>query len=363
MKPKRVFQLLPVLYQGDGVGNDALALDQILKELGYHTKIYAITIDKRINTNIAEKIDKFPLVNEEDIIIYHFSIGSELSEFIMRIPALKIMIYHNITPANFFEHYSIADTEACYKGREDLCKLKNTINYCLAVSEYNKRELINVGYKCKIDILPILIPFEDYKQKPNMQVIRKYDDSWTNILFVGRIAPNKKQEDLIKTFYYYKNYINPNSRLFLVGSNSIERYYNRLCKYVEQLQLSDVYFTGHTSFDEMLAYYHIADVFLCMSEHEGFCIPLIEAMYFQVPIIAYNATAVTETLGQAGLTVDNKDGIIAAEMIALLDKDFELRKMVIEKQDIRLRDFNYDKVRDKFIYYLEAFLKEHQGES
>lgn len=354
----KIIQLLPTLSYGDGVGNDTLAIDKIIKEMGYMTKIYAENIDPRIEKGLVEKVEHIPKLKKNDIIIYHLSTGTELNDKLAEYPCRRIVVYHNVTPAHFFKPYSMASEELCEKGRLGVVKLKDVADYCLAVSDYNKQELVEAGYRCKIDTLPILIPFEDYKKEPNRAVIKKYDDDWTNIVFIGRITPNKKQEDLIKTFYYYKKYINPKSRLFMVGSyNGLERYYDRLKKYVEELQLEDVYFTGHTKFDEILAYYKVADVFLCMSEHEGFCIPLVEAMYFQIPIVAYSYTGVKETLSYAGLRFEEKDCKVAAEMIHMLTQKKELRDQIIELQNQRLKDFEYGKVKEKFISYLKGFMK------
>ena len=164
-------------------------------------------------------------------------------------------------------------------------RLAKTADYAIAVSEYNKQDLIRLGFTCDIEVLPILIPFEDYEKKPNAGVLRRYDDDYVNILFTGRIVPNKKQEDVIETFYYYKKYINPKSRLILAGSYvDVGKYHEKLELFARKLGLADVIFTGQIRFDEILAYYRLADVFLCMSEHEGFCVPLVEAMYFDVPM-------------------------------------------------------------------------------
>lgn len=355
---KRIIQLMPTLSYGDGVGNDALALDKILKEEGYSTKIYAENIDSRVKKGIAEKIGKMPKLNKKDVILYHLSTGTELNEKLKDYQGRKIVIYHNVTPAHFFRPYSNASVRLCEEGRKGIEYVKAAADYCLADSDYNKSELEECGYQCKIDTLPILIPFEDYEKQPDKEVINKYRDGWTNIVFVGRVAPNKKQEDIIKTFYYYKKYINAKSRLFLVGSYSgMERYYNRLNKYAEELELEDIYFTGHTRFEEILAYYRIADVFLCMSEHEGFCIPLVEAMYFKVPIVAYSYTGVKETLSYAGLRLEEKDCRAAAEMINLVVQNQKLRENVIAIQNKRLDDFAYEKVRKLFVDYLKGFLE------
>lgn len=353
----RIIQLLPTLSYGDGVGNDTLAIDKIVKELGYETMIYAENVDSRVDKKLVKRIDKLPSLREEDIIIYHLSTGTILNEKLKDYPCRKLIVYHNVTPAHYFEEYSRIAAELCENGRKGISLLKDVADYCWADSEYNKQELQECGYKCKIDVVPIVVPFNDYQKEPDNAIIEKYRDDWTNIVFVGRIAPNKKQEDVIKTFYYYKKYINPKSRLFLVGSyGGMERYQLRLQKYVDELELEDVYMTGHIKFNEILAYYSVADVFLCMSEHEGFCIPLLEAMCFDVPIVAYSYTGVKETLGYAGLKLNEKDCMCAAEMINMLMINAELRSKVIDMQRTRLRDFSYELTRDKIVNNLKGFI-------
>lgn len=354
----RIIQMLPTLAYGDGVGNDTLAVDRILKEMGFSTRIYAENIDSRVSKRVAKKIEKMPPLSPEDVIIYHFSMGSKLNSALMNLPGKKIIIYHNITPDYFFKGYNRSLEELCRQGRNDILKIRDAADYCLTDSEYNKQELIEYGFRCNIDVLPILIPYQDYERKPNKSIIEKYEDDWVNIVFVGRIAPNKKIEDVISTFYYYKKYINAKSRLFLVGSyNGLERYYDRLRNYVQKLGIDDVYFTGHVRFDKILAYYQVADVFLCMSEHEGFCIPLVEAMFFAIPIIAYSATGVKETLDYAGLKLESKNCKLAAEMINVLIQNENLYKSIVELQNERLKEFDYDKTKESFKHYLEEFLE------
>lgn len=353
----KIVQLLPTLLYGDGVGNDTLAIDNVIRELGYTTKIYAENIDGRIKGNLAKKVSQMPKLSKNDIIIYHLAIGTELNNKLRDIPGRKIIKYHNITPAQFFEKYNRVSYNLCMNGLQQMQLMKDIPEYCWADSAYNKADLERAGYTCPIDVIPIAIPFEDYDKEPDWNIIKKYEDDWVNIVFVGRIVPNKKQEDIIKTFYYYKKYINHKSRLILVGSyNGMERYYERLCKYVDELKLEDVIFTGHIKFNQILAYYHSANVFLCMSEHEGFCIPLLEAMHFRVPIIAYAQTGVKETLGDAGVPLDTKDCRVAAEMIDMLMTRDDLREQVIRKQDMRVREFSYDNTRIKITESLKRFI-------
>ena len=189
----------------------------------------------------------------------------------------RVMIYHNITPPDFFRPYSPSATQLTEYGYKGVEYLRDKMDYVMAVSEYNKSELRRMGYTCPIDISPSLTKFEDYEQAPDEATMKKYRDGKKNIIFVGRIAPNKRQENIIRAYYCYKK-LEPNSRLILVGSaNGMENYNERLVKYAGALGLSDdVVFTGHIKFSEILAYYHVADAFVCMSEHEGLCVPLVE---------------------------------------------------------------------------------------
>lgn len=351
----RIVQILPVLAFGDAVGNDTRALKDALLSAGYDTEIYAAVIDERLPKGTAKQFDMLEKLEEDDIVIYHLSTGHAINYEIKKLGGKKVILYHNITPPHFFRKYN---KEAMYSSRQGLeaaKKLAKIADYAIADSEYNKQELLSYGYTCDIDVLPILIPFEDYQKKPSEKVLKRYhEDGYTNILFTGRVVPNKKHEDLIEAFYYYKKYINPKSRLILVGSYAgIDHYHEQLEEYVRQLELEDVIFTGQIKFDEILAYYKLADLFLCMSEHEGFCVPLIEAMCFDVPVIARDTSAIAGTLGGSGLLLPDNDPFIAAEMINRVLTDPELKEKVIANQRLRLQDFDNKKVKEQFIEIIE----------
>jgi glycosyltransferase involved in cell wall biosynthesis len=340
-----IHQILPTISPGDAIGNEVLLIREILRGWGYKSEIFA--------QNIHESIDcaNFYLEHEKrssknNVLIYHFSIGSEVSKYVMKAPDRKVLIYHNITPPHFF--YNINDNLAMAlgAGRKELKLLADKIDAALGVSEYNRLELVEMGYR-DTEVLPLIIDLSKY-DKYNKGIISKYDDSWTNILFVGRIAPNKKQEDLIKCFYYYKA-INPRSRLFLVGGfNGCEVYYDYLQNLIKNLGINDIHFTGMVDFADLISYYMLADVFLCMSEHEGFSVPLIESMHFGIPIIAYNSTAVPYTMGGAGILVNRKCYPEIAEMINLVVTDEKLRERIVTKQNTRLKDFSYERTMDLF---------------
>ena len=358
----RIIQMLTTVSYGDAVSNDAIAINDTLKKYGYSTGLYAENIDPRLPKKLATKIEAVPKLEKEDVILYHLSTGTDLNYKLSEYKGRKVIIYHNVTPNHFFKNYNENTRRLCAEGEKGLKYLAEYADYGLAVSEYNRQGMIEAGYTCKVDVLPILIPFDDYKKTPNKKVMQKYfGTEYTNILFTGRLAPNKKQDDVIRAFYMYKKYYNPKARLFIVGSYSgMEKYYRRLKEYVKELQLKDVFFTGHIKFDEILAYYHIADYFLCMSEHEGFCVPLVEAMLFQVPIIAYDSSAIGETLGGSGFLLKDKNPLQTAGVLDYLDRHPKVREQMIQDQMRRLQDFDHDHIEKQFVEYLEKFVEENK---
>lgn len=356
----RIIQILTTIAFGDAVSNDTLAIRDIIRERGYETAIYAEHIDTRLPAGTAKTVDRLPKLQDTDVILYHASTGTRLNFDLPGYPGKKIMIYHNITPDSFFQGYSQEAVRLTRYGYEGMRFLADKVDYCIADSDYNRQQLYKMGYKCVIDVCPIIIPFEDYDQTPDGKVIDRYNgDGWTNLLFVGRIAPNKCQEDVIRAFYCYQRDYNPMSRLFLVGSSGgMEKYEGELKRYVNLLGLEDkVVFPGHIKFNEILAYYKIADVFICMSEHEGFCVPLVEAMFFKTPIVAYRSSAVPETLGKGGILLKDKDPYVAAAVVDRIINDRGLQEYILNKQREKLSELRYETVKDKLIACLSTFLK------
>lgn len=349
-----VLQLLPTIAYGDAVSNDTLALEKVIQKMGYKTGIYAETIDMRFPKGTAKEYRKMPKLKPTDVVIFHMSTGSQLNWDFGRMNCRKVMVYHNVTPPELLEKYNEAAAQQCRDGLEAVRWLADRVDYCLAVSEFNKSDLEQMGYRCPIDVLPILIPFEDYDKKPDEVIKRRYQDGYANILFTGRIAPNKCQEDVIRSFAFYQKYYNPKSRLFLVGSDrGYENYRKRLESYINVLEAREVIFTGHIRFNEILSYYQAADVFLCQSEHEGFCVPLVEAMYFDVPVVAYDSTAVYDTLGGGSLVLRRKDAMETAAVMDRLIRDGDLRNRVISNQQERLKDFRHPVIEARFMELLK----------
>lgn len=365
MRRFQIHQIHPSVSYGDAIGNEMIEIRKILNEFGYESDIYAKFIHPKLK-NIKNYAEYRKVSSPQNILIVHYSIGygSELLDFISLLPDKKVLLYHNITPPVFFQNFSSEYEHATKIGIYELKnQIRNIVDVALADSEFNRQDLISIGFM-KTGVLPYLVNLNKFDITPNNQVIKKYDDEFVNILVVGRISPNKKVDDAIKCFYNYNKYINPKSRLFLVGSyNGMDLYYNYLNDIILKLDLKNVYFTGHTNLDELVSYYKVSDIFLTMSEHEGFCVPLLESMYFEVPIIAYNSTAIPDTLGSAGIIINDKNYIEIAELINLLVKDKVLRNRIIKKQSERLEFFSRERITGILKDYIDTDFKDTYSKS
>jgi glycosyltransferase involved in cell wall biosynthesis len=278
----------------------------------------------------------------DNVLLCHFSIGysSEVLYWLQSLPDRKVLIYHNITPAPYFAGISDLYFEETFAGRRQLMQLLPVTVAGWGDSDFNRRELVTIGWQ-QTAVLPIVFEPGRYQIETDRATLDRLNyDRALNVLVVSRVAPNKKFEDAILTFYQLKKFIEPRARLYLVGSSDqMDKYAAYLQALVERLALTDVHFIGHVSREELIAYYQAADVYLCMSEHEGFGVPLIESMYFDVPVIAYAAAAVPETMGSAGVLVTRKDHAAIAELIHLVVCDKSLRARLIAQQRQRWPQF------------------------
>ncbi len=358
MKRKIVNQITATMSFGDAISNEVLAIKQLLDDMGIENRIFAENIDPKLSKYVNKYTEYKG--HKDEVLINHFGIGSDVNDYVANLKnANKIIRYHNITPHKFFEGYNLVTSRLCEIGREQLKQSRDVYKYCLAVSDYNKEELGKVGYN-NIEVMPIIMALDDYKKAPDKDILKKADENIKNIIFVGRVSPNKKQEDVIKSFYYYNKYFNNNSRLFIVGNyEGMERYYKQLNNLVRELNLeSCVYFTGHIRFDQILAYYKIADLFLCMSEHEGFCVPLVESMFFKVPILAYASSAIPSTLSGSSILVKEKDYKCIAGMMDYIIENTDFQQKIIVKQNERLEQLKPEVIKKEMKKYLTKILGE-----
>lgn len=330
---RQVHQLLAALSYGDAIGNEALAIQRHLRAAGFVSDIFAEKVHPRV-APLARPLWEYERVSSpRTVCIHHLSIGSAAGRLIYHAPDRLVAIYHNITPARFFLGFHPHLAGLCYHGRRELAAFVPRTDLALGDSEFNRRELEEAGY-ARTGVLPIVLDLALYERPASPVVLRHYDDGRTNLLFVGRVIPNKKVEDLIRVFAAYQRYVNPVSRLLVVGDyRGHERYFQRLLELVDDLRLDEVAFTGQVDDEDLYAYYRLADAFLCLSEHEGFCVPLQEAMLFGVPVIAYDAGAVRETLKGGGVLLKEKRPEVVAELIHQVLTDPRLRRSVLATQD------------------------------
>lgn len=349
----QIHQLLPNLDYGDAISNHALEIRNILRKWGYQSNIYVQYIHPRMSKECFYYQEHKTVSTPQNIAIYHYSIGADMQSYVKKIPDKKIMVYHNITPYWFFEGLNHQLTHLLKAGRDELRNFSTIPLLSLADSEYNLQELKALGYE-RVGVLPIIQDFSKFCREPAPEIMSRYNDGNINIIYVSRIVPNKKYEDLIKTFYFYHKYINSKSRLILVGSyKGMEQYFIVLQNLIKKLNLGQVILTGQVDLEELIAYYRSSHIFLSLSEHEGFGVPFLEAMFFKLPIVALKSSAVPYTLGGAGVLVQEKRYEELAELIDIILKEQRLREKIIENQSARLKDFDKEKIITLLNSYIE----------
>jgi L-malate glycosyltransferase len=348
----RVHQVLATLGYGDAIGHEVLGIQRVLTSAGYESEIFVETADTRLEDLTIDYREMVGGIAPEDVLIHHFSIGSRASRTAYALPGRMALVYHNITPPEYFVGVHKDLVKLCFRGRRELMAYIDRVQLALGDSEYNRAELADLGFP-RTGVLPVVPGFSHLDGSPNSILASDFDDGWTNIMFVGRVIPNKRFETLIRAFHVYRTRHNPRSRLVLVGSYSgFERYLSMLQELIARLGTPDVHFLGHVSNEELTALYDVADLFLCASAHEGFCVPIVEAFYKQVPVLAYASTAVPATMDGGGVLYDTTDPIeIARLMDAMLD-DAELEDAIVRSQDaalVRLRSRDFDGTLLRFV--------------
>jgi glycosyltransferase involved in cell wall biosynthesis len=339
-----VHQVLATLGYGDAIGHEVLGIRRVLHAAGFESDIFVQTADPRLEPLTRDYRELVEASHPDDILIHHFSIGSRASRVAYAVPGRMVLVYHNITPPEYFVDVHALLAEQCFKGRRELRAYPARCDLALGDSEFNRRELEAIGF-APTGVLPVVADFSHLDGEPNRLIAGQFDDDWTNILFVGRIIPNKRIEDVIRSFHAYKREFNPRSRLLVVGSyGGFDLYLAMLQQLVATLRTPDVHFTGQCSAGELTAYYDVADLFLCASGHEGFCVPLIEAFYKQIPVLAYASTAVPSTMDGAGVLYDTTDPHHVASLMDAVLSDPRLYDAVVAGQDaavarLQARDF------------------------
>ena len=340
-----IHQVLATLGYGDAIGHEVLGIQRVLQGAGYRSEIFVETADYRLEPRTRDYRELIDVSRPDNLLLHHFSLGSKASRTAFALPDRMVLIYHNITPPEYFVGVHRTLARQCFRGRRELKAYAGRSDLALGDSEFNRRDLEALGFP-RTAVLPVVPDFSHLERKPNWLVARELDDDWTNVLFVGRMIANKKIDDVIRFFHAYQRFFNPRSRLVLVGAQSgFERYVAALHQLAAALGARHVHFIGHVSDEELVAFYDVADVFLCASEHEGFCVPIVEAFYKQVPVIAYAATAVPATMDGAGVLFDDKDPMHVAALIDAVVSNASLQEAIVASQldaveRLQARDFS-----------------------
>ena len=340
----RIHQVLATLGYGDAIGHEVLGIQRVLRAAGYESDIFVETADYRLEPETRDFRELVDATHPDNLLLHHFSLGSKASRTAFALPDRMALIYHNITPPEYFVGVHRTLARQCFRGRRELRAYADRCDMALGDSEFNRQDLEALGFP-RTAVLPVVPDFSHLDREPNWLVARDFDDDWTNIVFVGRVIANKKIEDLIRFFHAYRTIYNPRSRLLIVGAQGgFERYLASLHQLVATIGASHVHFIGHVTDEELVAFYETADLFLCASEHEGFCVPIVEAFYKQVPVLAFAATAVPSTMDGAGVLYEEKDPIHVAALIDAIVSSADVQDQIVAGQlaavdRLRSKDF------------------------
>ena len=339
-------QWVPAAHRGDAIGDSARRMRGMLRDAGHSSELFALTIDDDLRSDVLPFQD--PASRAGDVTIFHFALPSPMTEAFARLRGARVLQYHNITPARFFAPYDVGMFRLASLGRRELATLVGHVDLALGDSEFNRCELEETGFTAT-GVLPIAVDTERITAAPRRPALERIlGDGLINILFVGRIVPNKRIEDHIRLAEMYKRHIDSYYRFIFVGRyDGLPRYYAQVQALIAEFDMlpDRFWFTGPVPDEDLAAYYRWADVYVSLSEHEGFCVPLVEAMAADVPVLAYSAGAVPETLGGAGVLFAPKDLEFAAEMIGTLVYDHPVRDRIIDGQRRRVRDFAAPRVQ------------------
>jgi glycosyltransferase involved in cell wall biosynthesis len=351
-----IHQIVAGFACGDAISNEALVIQALLRERGYRSEIFTRFLDPAAaeQAHIYRPGD----LSRDAALIYHHSIGVDLAEVAAAHPGRKMLIYHNITPARFFAPADPDKARLMEEGRQQLRALAPHFPLSFGDSRFNALELEECGF-LNPGVLPLPVDPAHFAAEPHPGVMRALQDGFTNILFVGRIAPNKRQDELVQAFVEYLT-MDSRSRLILVGGfDEAEPYYRAVVDTIQQHGVSSrVLLPGKVDDRALAAFYRTAHLYWSMSEHEGFGVPLVEAMWYDVPVLAYKSTAVPETLGAAGtLFTSKEDHRQVAALAYLLVHERDLRHKVLAAQRERRAAFTrarFEAAFERPLGYLNA---------
>ncbi len=354
---RRIDQVIPSLASRDAIGGHVVQLRDLLRSRGFESDIF-------YGNATPDRLDYgFPVSRLGDrsstdrVLLYQLSIGSGVADIFRDRGERKFVNYHNITPADLLEAWIPAVGEEVRWGRAQLRDLAPITEFAIADSMYNERELQAAGYRSTTTV-PLLLDLDGFAGSPDPTLAARLAGQraggGSELLFVGKVSPHKGQHDLVKALAAYRRLYDPQARLRLVGGAISDQYRAAVERFADELGLIDaVEIAGSVTHEELIAYYAAADVFVCLSNHEGFCVPLLEAMYHRVPIVAYTNTAVPETVATAGLVLPDKQPARVAAAIHRVVTDQNLRAALARAASERVASFALPRVQEGFASALE----------
>lgn len=331
---RAVHQLVPVMSRGDAIGSAVIRFQAMLRSLGHPSEVFAGLIDRRAGRGIAHADGLQQSLRPGDAVMYHLSIGSELARMFESLETARLVYFHNVTPPSTAVAWSPVLAHALRWGVADLAALAPAALLCMAPSRYSCAELWRAG---ALKVADVPVPVDVRRLRPRPAEARHEP----TLLFVGRFAPHKRQDVLIRVVAALRATRIPTARLVLAGGPAVPAYLDALLALAEQLDVADAVDIIDTPLsDRRLGdLYASASLFVCASDHEGFCVPLIEAMAFSLPVLAHDAAAVAETVGDAGVVVGHQDPALWAELAWQLITDAELRRAKIASGRHRVAAF------------------------
>lgn len=354
----RIDQLLSAAHVGDATGDSAFDLRAALRSAGHHADVYACQMDEALEGQALPFRD-FPPPAADGLTLLHFALASPLTAALQACQGRRAIVYHNLTPPEQLLPWAPELARQTARGRGELEDLaaSGAVDLAIGVSEFNRRDLEASGFRRTVT-LPLPLDLRRYRVDLDPVLAERLRSGPRYVLSVGRIAPNKRLEQLLRTAAYFLRHVDPDVCFLIVGGSSgLETYEAALTQLHGDLGLDErVRFLGRVRHDVLVTLYTHASAYFCTSTHEGFCAPLLEAMHFGVPILARAAAAVPETLGGAGILFDEPDPASLAEMLQLLLIDTALRAHLRESGRSRVAEFAPERVSRRWVETLENVL-------
>jgi glycosyltransferase involved in cell wall biosynthesis len=353
-----VHQFIPSFAPRDAIGDHSLQVQSVLRAMGLRSEIYVADAWREV-AKLTIPFRDFTGDGDDTWLLYHASTGSPIAEFLRDRPEPKLLDYHNITPASFFAPWEPHVGAELQAARRQLAELAPVTELALADSSYNEDELIALRYR-RTCVVPILLDTASFEHRVDSRLVdrlraRAKGAVW---LFVSRVAPNKAHHDLMKAFAVYRRVYDADATLRIVGGSASHAYMTALESFRSALQLEDaIELTGNVSDDDKAAHFEAADVYVSVSDHEGFGVTLLEAMHHDVPVVAYGSSAVPETMADGGLCLDSKEPARVAAAVHRVLTDAALRAELVAGGRRRLEHFDLTKSRARLREVIEGVVR------